>query len=218
MMFSGITQGLFSVASCNKQEDLWHYSIRLNQSLIKGLNIGASVAVDGVCQTVVKINECEVYFDAMAETLAKTTLRDLFIGRKVSVERSIRLGDELGGHELSGHIFETGLVLDRKKSANNLCLIIQCSESCFPFIKSKGFIAVDGSSLTVGLTNKKQCSFEIYLIPETLRVTHFASKNKGDQVNLEPDMKTMILVETVRDYFSAVEDRLEKIENKLKSI
>ncbi len=217
-MFAGITQGLFSIDSLVKQEGLFHYTIRLNETLIKNLKIGASVAVDGVCQTVVDINGDTVGFDAMSETLAKTTLNDLFVNRKVSVERSICFGDEIGGHEVSGHVFEKGTIINRKAAENNLHLTIQCSEICFPFIKSKGFIAVDGSSLTIGVVSKAQRSFEVYLIPETLRVTNFANKIVGDHVNLEPDMKTMVLVNAVQDYFSVIQHRIEKLEGKLENI
>lgn len=215
-MFTGITQGLFPVNTVLKREGLLHYTVVLNENLIKGLKQGASVAIDGVCQTVVSINGLEVGFDAMLETLSKTTLSKLAINKKVSVERSIGLGDEIGGHEVSGHVFEKGEIIAKKNTDNNVCLTIQCSDQCFAFIKPKGFIAVDGSSLTVGVVNKVENSFEIYLIPETLRVTNFANKNVGDHVNLEPDMKTMILIETVQSHFADIYDRLEKIESKLK--
>ena len=217
-MFSGITQGLFAVKSLLKRPKLLQYSVVLNEDLTKDLKIGASVAIDGVCQTVVDVQGFEVSFEAMQETLAKTTLNELFINRQVSVERSLRLGDELGGHALSGHVFETAIITDKRITDNNLCLTIQCSKACFAFVKPKGYIAVDGSSLTIGLTDKKQFSFEIYLIPETLRRTNFSHKNIGDTVNLEPDMKIMILVEALRDYFSNIEDRLKKIEIELKTI
>ena len=214
-MYSGITQGLFVVKALIKRPGLFHYSVVLNKELVKDLKIGSSVSIDGVCQTVVAISGYEVSFDAMQETLAKTTLNQLFIGRKVSVERSIGFGDEIGGHELSGHIFETGTIIDKKINGENVCLSIQTSEACFAFIKPKGYIAVDGSSLTIGLTDKKQRSFEVYLIPETLRKTNFGNKNIGDNVNIEPDMKTMLLVETVQNYFSNIDDRLTAIEKKL---
>ncbi|MEN9450181.1 MAG: riboflavin synthase alpha chain [Pseudomonadota bacterium] len=217
-MYSGITQGLFIVKLLIKRPGLFHYSVVLNKELAKNLKLGSSVSIDGVCQTVVAIHGYEVSFDAMQETLAKTTLNELFIGRKVSVERSIGFGDEIGGHELSGHIFETGIVIDKKINAENLCLSIQTSGSCFAFIKPKGYIAVDGSSLTVGLTDKKQHSFEVHLIPETLRKTNFSNKNIGDKVNIEPDMKTMLLVETVQNYFANIDDRLTAIEKKLQQI
>ena len=214
-MYSGITQGLFIVKALIKRPGLFHYSVALNEELAKDLKIGSSVSIDGVCQTVVAISGYEVSFDAMQETLAKTTLNQLFIGRKVSVERSIGFGDEIGGHELSGHIFETGTIIDKKINGENVCLSIQTSEACFAFIKPKGYIAVDGSSLTIGLTDKKQHSFEVYLIPETLRKTNFGNKNIVDNVNIEPDMKTMLLVETVQNYFSNINDRLTAIEKKL---
>lgn len=217
-MYSGITQGLFVVKSLTKRPGLFHYSVVLNEELAKNLKTGASISIDGVCQTVVAKNGIEVSFDAMQETLVKTTLNELFVGRKVSVERSLVYGDEIGGHELSGHVLETGEVIDKKISGENLCLSIQCSVACLAFVKPKGYIAVDGSSLTVGLTNKKQHSFEVYLIPETLRKTNFSNKNVGDNVNIEPDMKTMILVETIQSYFSNIDDRLTAIEKKLQQI
>jgi riboflavin synthase len=217
-MYSGITQGLFPVKSLIKRPGLFHYSVVLNEELAKDLKIGSSVSIDGVCQTVVAIHGYEVSFDAMQETLAKTTLNELFVNRKVSVERSVGFGDEIGGHELSGHIFETGIIIDKKISGENLCLSIQSSETCFPFIKPKGYIAVDGSSLTIGLTDKKQHSFEVYLIPETLRKTNFGNKNIGDNVNIEPDMKTMLLVETVQSYFSDINARLKILEKKLEHL
>jgi riboflavin synthase len=217
-MFSGITQGLFAVKSLVKRPGLLQYSVVLNQDLIKDLAIGASVAIDGVCQTVVGIQGLIVSFEAIQETLTKTTLNELFINRQLSVERSMRCGDELGGHELSGHVFETAAIVDKKITDNNLSLTIQCSKACFAFIKPKAYIAVDGSSLTIGLIDKKQGSFSIHLIPETLRRTNFANKNIGDKVNLEPDMKIMVLLEMAQDYFSNIEDRLKKIETRLASI
>lgn len=217
-MYSGITQGLFVVNSLTKRPGLFHYSVVLNEALAKDLKIGSSVSIDGVCQTVVARHEYEVSFDAMQETLAKTTLNELFVGRKVSVERSVGYGDEIGGHELSGHIFETGKVIDKKITGENLCLSIQCSEACFAFIKPKGYIAVEGSSLTIGLTDKKQRCFEVYLIPETLRKTNFSNKNIGDKVNIEPDMKTMVLVDAVKNYFSSIDDRLIAIEKQLQNL
>ncbi|MFZ0218895.1 MAG: riboflavin synthase subunit alpha [Candidatus Aquirickettsiella sp.] len=214
-MYSGITQGLFVVNSLIKQEGLFHYSIVLNEELAKDLKSGASVAIDGVCQTVVAKHGLEVSFDAMQETLTKTTLNELFVGRKVSIERSVRYGEEIGGHELSGHVFEVGKIIDKKMEENNLSLTIQCSQTCFAYIKPKGYIAVDGSSLTVGVMNKNVSSFEVHLIPETLRRTNFANKQVGDHVNLEPDMKAMLLVKTMQDYFSNIEDRLIAIERQL---
>jgi riboflavin synthase len=219
-MFSGITEGLFEVKSIVRHKGLLHYKVILNEVLSKDLKVGASLSIDGVCQTVVAKHGVEVSFDAIQETLDKTTLNELFEGRKVNVERSIRYGDEMGGHEVSGHVFETATIIDKKITENNVALTIQCSEACFAFIKPKAYIAVDGSSLTVGLTitNKQQHSFEVYLIPETLRLTHFSNKKVGDKVNIEPDMKTKVLVEAVQDYFSNIEARLTILEKELKAV
>lgn len=214
-MFSGITQGLFVVKSLTQRVGLLEYSVVLNEELIQDLKVGASVAVDGVCQTVVGQNGLEVSFQAIQETLSKTTLDKLFINRKVSIERSMRLGEEIGGHELSGHVFETGVIIDKKMTPNNLCLQIRCSSACFAFVKAKGYIAVDGSSLTIATTHEENFSFDIHLIPETLRVTNFANKTIGDRVNLEPDMKTMILVTTLQEFCFNVDRRLKKLEEKL---
>jgi riboflavin synthase len=214
-MFTGITQGLFPVTAMSKHDEIMHYQVTLNAVLVKDLAIGASVAVDGVCQTVVAINNFDVSFDAIPETLAKTTLNDLFINRKLSIERSVCYGQELGGHVLSGHIFEIGKITGKKSLGDSLVLTIQCSQHCFAFVQSKGFIAIDGSSLTIGKINTKQCSFEVYLIPETLRVTNFIKKAVGSSVNIEPDMNTMILVTTAQSYFANIEERLTKLENLL---
>jgi len=214
-MYSGITQGLFEVKSIEKRKGLLHYTVVLNEALAQNLKRGASVSIDGACQTIVAKQGVEVSFDAIQETLDKTTLNELFAGKKVSVEKSIRYGDEIGGHELSGHVFETAKIIDKKITENNLSLTIQCSEACFAFIKPKGYIAVEGSSLTVGVTNKNLASFDVYLIPETLRRTNFSNKNIGDRVNLEPDMKTMLFVEALQDHFSNIEERLTAIEKSL---
>lgn len=215
-MFSGITRGLFVVNKLIKKEGLLHYTVILNETLVQGLKIGASVAIDGVCQTVVSIDGLEIGFEAMLETLSRTTLSELSPDRKVSIERSIRAGDEIGGHEISGHVFEKAKIVAKKNTHNNLCLTIQCSDKCFAYIKFKGFIAVDGSSLTVGSVDKLQNRFEVYLIPETLRITNFNNKEVNDYVNLEPDMKTMLLVETVQAHYANIHARLEKLEGLLK--
>lgn len=202
-MYSGITQGLFEITSIERSPGLLTYRVLLNDALIKDLKVGASISIDGVCQTVVQINHHHVTLHAMAETLAKTTLGDLCVGRKVSVERSLRVGDEIGGHELAGHIFEMGKIIDRNVSENNLSLVIECSPQCIAFIFEKGFIGLDGSSLTVGYVNLDAHTFAIHLIPETLRLTNFGEKQVGEKVNVELDARMVAVVETVRRILQA---------------
>lgn len=195
-MYSGITQGLFVVSRVEKKPGIINYAVKLNAELTQGLKIGASVNIDGVCQTVAQINGDDISFTAMAETCRLTTLNDLTPGRKVSVERSLRLGDEMGGHDIAGHVTGTAQIKQISRSDNNLTLTLHCPSEWMKFILPKGFVAVDGSSLTVGHTDN-QGFFEIHLIPETIRLTNFGNKQVGDQVNIELDRTTQIIVTTV---------------------
>ena len=173
------------------------YTVQLNQTIIEGVKNGASIAIDGVCQTVTAISaDAIISFQAMQETLDKTTLSSLKQGQKVSVERSIRFGDEIGGHQVSGHVYGTACIHDITSRENNLLITVQCSANWMKYILPKGFIAVDGSSLTVGAV-KSDGYFNLHLIPETLRLTNFANKAVGDLVNIELDQQTMTIVDTV---------------------
>lgn len=214
-MYTGITKGLFSVVSIDKKPGLINYTVELNVPLIQGLNISDSVAVDGVCQTVVAIEGKQVTFQAIKETLSKTTLQDLYEGRRVSIERSARIGDENGGHNLAGHVFDVGTIIERKASENNLTLVIQCSRKLIKYIFEKGFIAIDGSSLTVGSLDVEKQTFEINLIPETLRLTHFSTKKVSDKVNIEVDSKAIAIIETIERYIAPLEKKIEALEKKL---
>lgn len=196
-MYSGITRGLFTVVQVEKKPGLTNYVVRFSDELCRDLQIGASVSIDGVCQTVVSIQENEIAFQAMQNTLNITTLNDLYVGRKVSVERSLRFGEEMGGHEIAGHVSGTVTVIDKQLSENNLTLIVSCPKNLLKYILHKGFIAVDGSSLTVGKKDTDAGTFTLHLIPETLRVTNFGNKNIGDKMNIEIDAKTQAIVDTV---------------------
>ncbi len=201
-MYTGITQGLFPVVNMQMQPNLLTYTVRLNNQLMQGLVIGASVSIDGVCQSVRTIENNDVTFDAMQETLEKTTLSDMSEGCLVSVERSAKFGDEIGGHEMAGHVNGTAEVADIIASENNLQLTIRCPKDWMKYILPKGFIAVDGSSLTVGDTEEEGL-FNLHLIPETVRVTNFGNKEVGDRVNIELDAKTRTIVDTVERILQA---------------
>lgn len=196
-MYSGITRGLFPVVRVDKEVGLISYMVSLSAELTAGLRIGDSVAIDGVCQTVVAINSNDISFQAIDETLRKTTLDKLHTGRLVSVERSLRFGDEVGGHEVAGHVFGKGIVSQVLKTNENLTLVIHCDPAWMKYILPKGFIAVDGSSLTVGETDPQQGLFTLHLIPETQRVTNFKHLQINDEVNIELDHKTKTIVDTV---------------------
>lgn len=195
-MYSGITQGTFEVTHVERKPGLLSYRVALPDTLREGLQTGASVSIDGVCQTVVHLEGGEVSFDAIDQTLQLTTLDALKVGDRVSVERSLKVGDENGGHEVFGHIKGTGNIAALQRDEHNLRITVQVPPDWMRFILDKGFIAVDGSSLTVGAVDPEG-RFEINLIPETLRLTNLGSREVGDRVNLELDARTVAIVETV---------------------
>jgi len=198
-MYTGIVKGLFEVKSVQKSTDLIHYSVALTDELVKGLEIGASVSVDGVCQTVIKIEGDKVYFDAIQETLEKTTLDELFSGRMVTIERSLKMGDEIGGHMMAGHVYGTASIENIKTDGNRYSLNFRCPKDWMKYILSKGFIGLDGASLTVGNVEDSGI-FVVHLIPETLRLTTFGFKKEGDRVNVELDPQTKAIVDTVERF------------------
>ncbi|MBK6574623.1 MAG: riboflavin synthase subunit alpha [Sandaracinaceae bacterium] len=194
-MYSGITRGLFPVVQVSRAPGLLSYSVDLGAELSAGLALGASVAIDGVCQTVASLDGTRVGFDAIQETLNLTTLDTLEVGRLVSVERSLRVGDELGGHEVAGHVVGRGEIAEVRLEGHDVAMRVRVPEAFMPYILPKGFIAVDGSSLTVGRTYPD--GFTLHLIPETLRLTNFGSRHVGDLVNIELDPRTVAIVHTV---------------------
>lgn len=196
-MFAGITQGVYEVTDLTRQTGLLTYTVNLTQALCDNLQSGDSISVDGVCQTVVHIDGTHVSFQAIQETLDKTTLNDLILGSKVSIERSVCVGDEIGGHEISGHVVGTAIIAERTTELHSLTLVIQCQPAWMKYILPKGYIAVDGSSLTIGETKPAQGMFYLHLIPETLKLTRLGEKNLQDKVNIEFDHKTKTIVDTV---------------------
>jgi riboflavin synthase len=198
-MYTGIVQAVCSVKTVTRKSGLNSFIIDFNDALLTGLKIGASVAVDGVCLTVTTIDHHAISFDAMQETLNKTTLGNIIAGDKVNIERSARAGDEVGGHILSGHIEGTATIKKLTSFENNHILEFVCPIEWMKYILPKGFIAVNGASLTL-VDTFKTGGFSIHLIPETLRATTFGMKKQGDMVNIEIDNQTKIIVTTVERY------------------
>ena len=193
-MYTGIVSGTAPVIAVADGEGIRTLTIDLD-GFSDGLQIGASVALDGVCMTVVSLEGTEVRFDAIEETLGRTTLERAIQGHMVNVERSLRMGDELGGHILSGHVMMTAKIIGRVERGEGLDLVIENPLEARPYILEKGFIAIDGMSLTIGATSDE--GFALHIIPETLRVTTIEEKEVGDSVNLEIDSRTQAVVETV---------------------
>ncbi|MFA7245365.1 MAG: riboflavin synthase subunit alpha [Candidatus Magasanikbacteria bacterium] len=196
-MYTGIIQACLPVAKTKILPGLLSFSLMLPVELLSGLKIGASVSVDGVCLTVNKILDNEVFFDVMQETLSLTTLSSLKTGHKVNVERSAIEGDENGGHHISGHVHGVVEIVHIEKLENNHAVTFQISENLTKYVFNKGFIALDGASLTVVEPNFSDHTFKVWFIPETLARTTFGFKIVGDKVNVEVDQSTRIVVDTI---------------------
>jgi riboflavin synthase len=196
-MYSGITRGVFPVVALERREGAIHFEVELPPHLLRDVEIGASIAIDGVCLTVVSFDASRAAFDAIQETLDLTTLGALHVGRLVSVERSVKVGDELGGHDVFGHVRCTGEVVDVRTVGAQLDLTLAVPPALIKYVSPKGFIALDGCSLTVGDHVDPGGRFSVHLIPETQRVTNFPHRKVGDRINVELDARTVAIVDTV---------------------
>lgn len=195
-MYSGITRGLFPVVALERREGVTRFTVDLSPELARDVSLGASISIDGVCLTVVDFEATRVSFECIAETMRLSTLGELEVARRVSVERSVKVGDELGGHDVFGHVVGTGRVVARNHVGEQLDLTIEVPVAWLKYILPKGFVALDGSSLTVGAVDPAG-RFDVHLIPETQRLTNFANKRVGDRVNVELDPRTVAIVDTV---------------------
>ncbi len=199
-MFTGIVQGVARVAAVTERPGLRSLTLELPAGFDAGLATGASVACDGVCLTVTGLPEPgRASFDVMAQTLGLTTLGDLAEGSRVNVERAAKEGAEVGGHVLSGHVDCRAIVVEVRTPENNRVLRIGVPESHRRYLFAKGYIAVNGASLTIAEADRGAGWFEVWLIPETLRLTTFGAKRVGDALNLEVDRGTVVMVDTVRE-------------------
>jgi riboflavin synthase len=194
-MYTGIVLGQARISDIHSRANFLQYAVDVPSKWLHKLAIGASVAIDGVCQSVVRIEDQQVWFDAIEETLRVTTLGELSVGQFVNIERSLRLGDELGGHQTYGHVIGCGSVVKRLKKENNFTFQIGVNPDWMRYIFPKGFIAMDGVSLTVGEVSSN--NFTVHLIPETLRTTTLGQKEVGDKLNIEVDQQTQAIVLTV---------------------
>ncbi|HHZ74724.1 MAG TPA: riboflavin synthase subunit alpha [Candidatus Poseidoniales archaeon] len=197
-MFSGIVQGTAEITSATQRDDILTIEIELGENLIEGLEIGASVAVDGVCLTAVEIAESLAKFDIIEETIRCTTLDMARKNTQANIERSLKFGDEIGGHNVSGHVTSVATISEVKQGVNGRTLQLTSEEKEISYLMPKGFVAIDGISLTVGEVNRSTATFDVHLIPETIAVTTIGEKQVGDQVNLELDSATVAAVESAK--------------------
>ena len=201
-MYTGIVQGAFKVVAIDRQQGLHTLTLKLPDYLMTDLVMGASVAIDGVCLTVSGIDGSLVKFDVMQQTLELTTLGQLKKNDKVNVERSAKQGAEVGGHPVSGHIDGTVTIVSIEEPENNRFVSYSAPQNKINYIFNKGFIALNGCSLTVAEVDKQNCTFKVCFIPETLRVTTHGEKVPGDKVNFEIDRQTQVIVDTVKAFLA----------------
>lgn len=201
-MFTGIVKGRGKLVKVEKHPGLHRLAISLPEGCDQALELGASISVDGVCLTVCRINSNVVDFDVMQESLLKTTLGSLSQGDEVNIERAAKHTDEVGGHQISGHIDCTIEITKIEKPENNYVITFGVPTEWMPYIFSKGYLAINGASLTVVNADSKKNSFQVWLIPETLRLTTFGNRKVGQRVNLEVDRNTQVIVDTVRRYLA----------------
>ena len=199
-MFSGIVSGLGSIKSIKDKNDIVCIEIKAPKNFGKKLQKGASVSVDGVCLTAKNSNSDIIKFDVIEETLSRSTLGNFVKGQKVNLERSITSSSEIGGHLMSGHIHGVAKILDIGKKESSIDMKISIPKGKGKYILEKGYIGINGCSLTVGKVNKAHLN--IHLIPETLKVTNLGTLEKKDKINIELDQNTVTVVDTVERVLS----------------
>ena len=184
-MFKGIVEEKGVVTRIQEKKNLLVLTLKANK-VIRGTGIGDSIAVDGVCLTVVKKKNQELTFDIMYETIRKTTLKYLRKGSPVNCERALKVSSRIDGHFVQGHVDGVGQIDKKVTKENYVEFRIQLPKTLSPYLVSKGSVAVDGISLTVG--EVKGNRFSVYIIPHTLEVTTLGVKKDKDKVNIETDI------------------------------
>ena len=200
-MYTGIVQGLEKVLEIRQGDGFTTLVISNNENFFHDVFIGASVAINGVCLTATHINleENQVHFDVSALTNRLTTLKILNVGDEVNIERSAKVGAENGGHNLYGHIEGTATICHLEKNGETLHLELEIPADNIKYFFLKGFIGLNGCSLTVNGVNRDTNRISIDLIPETLRLTTWKNAQIGDEVNYEIDQMTRTLVDTLEN-------------------
>ena len=197
MVFSGIVHSTGTITQASKNKDSLTLEVESSSDFVADLQIGASVCVDGVCLTVTSVTDTLMSFDLIIETLRSTTFDTVKISDQVNLERSIKFGDEIGGHILSGHVSDTISIDKISKTDENYVLTFKTSSDIVKYIFPKGYVAINGVSLTVGDVSREDNLFNVYLIPETLRRTNLSNKLVGDLVNVEIESQTRNTVDTI---------------------
>jgi riboflavin synthase len=196
-MYTGIVQGVGRVVSLQPTVSGLHLSLRFPQALLRDLQIGASVSVDGVCLSVVTIDADLIAFDAIHATLARTNLGERLVGDVVNLERSARQGDENGGHAMYGHVSDTARISSIQLDGPHAHIELYIREPWARYIFPRGFLSINGASLTLAEADGDRGYCRVNLIPETVRVTGLFQYRVGDKLNIEVEQQTQVLVDVI---------------------
>ena len=207
-MFTGIIEELGEIKGVKRSSRSCQLTIKAKE-VLADVKLGDSIAVNGVCLTVVAYNQDFFVVDVMPETMDKTSLGDLKAGDKVNLERALRLGDRLGGHLVTGHVDGVGTIREKKDVDIAVVVEVSCPHSLLRYVIEKGSVAVDGVSLTV--VEVKPGGFTVSLIPHTAKMTTLGFKKPGEKVNLEMDVigkyleKLMLSKDETREYENSLQ-------------
>ena len=187
-MFTGIIQGVGKIEKISqntKNRSAFQMTVDLGK-YAKGLKVGQSVALNGVCLSATKISKNKCDFEMIDETIKQTDLGNLVPGTKVNIERSLKVGDRMEGHFVLGHVDGVGIIKKIEKKSKEVKVWFEVPKKLVKFVVKKGSIAIDGISLTVVDVTKNNAS--VCLIPHTIKITNFQSKKVGDKINIETDI------------------------------
>tara|TARA_B100000927_G_scaffold198994_1_gene160950 strand:- start:568 stop:1176 length:609 start_codon:yes stop_codon:yes gene_type:complete len=193
-MFSGIVQTVGKIESIKDKNHIKTIRIETYGDYLEDIEIGQSVSVDGVCLSLVKKNNELCEFEAVEETINRTTLGSYKQGTKVNLEKSLKFGDTVGGHFVSGHIHTRGRIVEVELVGESKNILVEIEEKWIKYLTEKGYISVNGASITIGKVSKN--TFYVHLIPETLKTTNLDELIYDNYVNLEFDQTTIAIVDT----------------------
>ncbi|QCI23677.1 riboflavin synthase subunit alpha [Buchnera aphidicola (Macrosiphoniella sanborni)] len=194
-MFTGIVNGIATIVLIKKKKNIYTFTVEISLNLFKNLKVGDSVAYNGCCVTIKSIHCPFIICDIIKETLNITNLGLLSVGDRINFEKSVKYGDAIGGHIISGHIMTTAYISSILNLENNCTIwLILKNKILMKYLFYKGFICIDGISLTVNNIIKSE--FCVNIIPHTLLVTTIGKKKQGSIVNIEIDFYTQTIVDT----------------------
>ena len=193
-MFSGIVQEVGTIKTLNQKNNVQTIEVNCSENFSRDLKIGDSIAVDGVCLTVVKIGKHLVSFEVIEESVNRSIIAEYQEGTRVNLENSLKYGGSVGGHLCSGHVHSKGQIKEVELNGDSKNMLIEIDKQWAKYVLEKGYICINGCSLTIGKI--KGNNFNIHLIPETLRATNLNELLFGKYVNIEIDQSTVAVVDT----------------------